>query len=1029
METVVDEWLEWYRREREAAFVELLNFSVRACGCQGVVTPEMFRELQNSEIIRRLTENFQEDSPLYPLSQRSQPWRRFCSGFCELLAVLVRRGQHRELRDGFLMDSWIAFLTGLADSQVRAFRHTGTLAALKLLSSLVEVALGVQQQQDNSQRQFEAEKGKDPGRRGTEKLELLQEQRRELREQQQELELLMNGIFKGVFVHRYRDVVPEIRGICMEELGLWVRKFPGSFLTDGHLKYLGWTLHDKHREVRLRCVRALRGIYGIAEMAPSLELFTHRFKPRLVAMAHDEEPEVALEVLRLLRDMDRNMEEVLSDEDCQNIFPVVFVSNRALATAAGEFLFQRLLEPESPGPGPGANRGFFLRLLRFFLGSQLHEHGAYLVDSLWDCAGSRLRDWDTATGMLLGTSLELPQEQALVEILSAAGIRVCRGLPPVGRSLGRKVSSRERREQQEEKSRLSRSLIPVLPQLLEKFSAEPEAVAALLELLGQLELGTVRSARMDKCLEQVLQQIQDLFHKHSRPSPVLSAASRALRALCDPELSLHGLGDIARGRLGDALGDRCHLQVTELLQAASPDEEDVYGLAATLRRLWALFSDHDLTPWALFGPLSQLLRRALDTGEVPAEVTVPAISCIFFHLFWELSRIPESETLPPELHSRISSFLSLCQSCLSEPDPGVRERAFLVLSDLLVLLGPRQLPEPALQAQLGVALEDLVFQEREQEHEGDEAAEWELQELQRRRALLAGFCRLLLIPKIAEWELQELQRRRALLAGFCRLLLQGLLEPRAGADVFKRYCKFYGDFGDIIRETLRGTRSRDRAEWARTVLLSLQQLFTELLLQEGPALRGLPEFGEIWDSLRGLPEFGEIRDLGRRLALFFSLQHPRGRQELLQLHREKREFEEIWELALFFSLQHPRGRQELLQLHSQGIQFSLQPPPEPQIPGIPGGLPLNLPFLEVLSEFSPRLPRPDRSIVLSLLERSCRERGLGPDFGADLGDFGAPLLCYRRSLSAPETPPGPPRAKRPRSSAPPAPAPGPPTPI
>uniref|UniRef100_A0A8C3US62 Cohesin subunit SA n=1 Tax=Catharus ustulatus TaxID=91951 RepID=A0A8C3US62_CATUS len=236
------------------------------------------------------------------------------------------------------MDSWIAFLTGLADSQVRAFRHTGTLAALKLLSSLVEVALGVQQQQDNSQRQFEAEKGKDPGRRGTEKLELLQEQRRELREQQQELELLMNGIFKGVFVHRYRDVVPEIRGICMEELGLWVRKFPGSFLTDGHLKYLGWTLHDKHREVRLRCVRALRGIYGIAEMAPSLELFTHRFKPRLVAMAHDEEPEVALEVLRLISGIFRNMEEVLSDEDCQNIFPVVFVSNRALATAAGEFL-------------------------------------------------------------------------------------------------------------------------------------------------------------------------------------------------------------------------------------------------------------------------------------------------------------------------------------------------------------------------------------------------------------------------------------------------------------------------------------------------------------------------------------------------------------------------------------------------------------------------------------------------------------------------------------------------------------------
>ncbi|XP_063038063.1 putative STAG3-like protein 2 [Melospiza melodia melodia] len=151
----------------------------------------------------------------------------------------------------------------------------------------------------------------------------------------------MNGIFKGVFVHRYRDVVPEIRGICMEELGVWVRKFPSSFLTDSHLKYLGWTLHDKQGEVRLRCVRALQGIYGVPEMAPGLELFTDRFKPRLVAMAHDKEPQVALEVLRLLTDMDRNLEEALSPEDCQSIFPVVFVSSRALASAAGSFLCQR----------------------------------------------------------------------------------------------------------------------------------------------------------------------------------------------------------------------------------------------------------------------------------------------------------------------------------------------------------------------------------------------------------------------------------------------------------------------------------------------------------------------------------------------------------------------------------------------------------------------------------------------------------------------------------------------------------------
>lgn len=39
---------------------------------------------------------------------------------------------------------------------------------------------------------------------------------------------------------------------------------------------------------------------------------------------------------------------------------------------------------------------------------QFHEHGTYLVDSLWGVAGSELRDWETMTTLLLqGTGEEL----------------------------------------------------------------------------------------------------------------------------------------------------------------------------------------------------------------------------------------------------------------------------------------------------------------------------------------------------------------------------------------------------------------------------------------------------------------------------------------------------------------------------------------------------------------------------------------------------------------------------------------------
>lgn len=49
------------------------------------------------------------------------------------------------------------------------------------------------------------------------------------------------------FVSVPRDVLPEIRAICIEEIGSWMQSYSTSFLTDSYLKYIGWTLHDKVR--------------------------------------------------------------------------------------------------------------------------------------------------------------------------------------------------------------------------------------------------------------------------------------------------------------------------------------------------------------------------------------------------------------------------------------------------------------------------------------------------------------------------------------------------------------------------------------------------------------------------------------------------------------------------------------------------------------------------------------------------------------------------------------------------------------
>lgn len=98
----------------------------------------------------------------------------------------------------------------------------------------------------------------------------------------------------------FRDAIAEIRAICIEEIGVWMKLYSDAFLNDSYLKYVGWTLHDRvsartpavpfllspfksnpsfqQGEVRLKCLKALQNLYTNRELFPKLELFTNRFK-------------------------------------------------------------------------------------------------------------------------------------------------------------------------------------------------------------------------------------------------------------------------------------------------------------------------------------------------------------------------------------------------------------------------------------------------------------------------------------------------------------------------------------------------------------------------------------------------------------------------------------------------------------------------------------------------------------------------------------------------------------------------------
>uniref|UniRef100_A0A8C4F0K0 Cohesin subunit SA n=1 Tax=Dicentrarchus labrax TaxID=13489 RepID=A0A8C4F0K0_DICLA len=947
MQSVVDDWIESYKHDRDVALLDLINFFIQCSGCKGVVSGEMFRNMQNSEIIRRMTEEFDEDSGDYPLTIAGPQWKKFKSSFCEFISVLVRQCQYSIIYDEYMMDTVISLLTGLSDSQVRAFRHTSTLAAMKLMTALVNVALNLSINMDNTQRQYEAERNKMVAKRANDRLELLLQKRKELQENQDEIENMMNAIFKGVFVHRYRDSIAEIRAICIEEIGVWMKLYSDAFLNDSYLKYVGWTMHDKQGEVRLKCLTALQGLYYNRELNARLELFTSRFKDRIVSMTLDKEYDVAVQAIKLLT-LVLNTDEVLTPEDCESVYHLVYSAHRPVAIAAGEFLFKKLFsqrEPEEEGApkrrgrqGPNAN--LIKTTVFFFLESELHEHAAYLVDSLWECGAELLKDWECMISLLLDDplpgeeALTDRQETALIEIMLCTVRQAAECHPPVGRGTGKRVmTAKEKKTQLDDRTRMTELFAVALPPLLAKYAVDAEKVTNLLQLPQFFDLEIYTTGRLEKHLESLLRQIREIVEKHT-DTEVLEACSKTYHALCNEEFTIFNRVDIARSQLLDELVDKFNRLLEDFLQEGEDaDEDDAYQVLSTLKRITAFHNAHDLSGWDLFTSNFKLLNTGIENGDMPEQIVIHSLQCTHYVILWHLAKSSEGSSRkmsPSVLRLCIQSF-NFCPLCFS-----FLLQAFTILCDLLLIFSHQMVsggrehleplvysPEDSLQSELLSFILNHVFIDQDEDtnngQQDDEAV-----------------------------KIEALHKRRNLLAAYCKLIIYCVVEMKTGADIFKQYMRYYNDYGDIIKETMSKTRQIDKIQCAKTLILSLQQLFNEML----------SELGHGFD--RSSSAFCGIKELARRFSLTFGLDQVKTRDAIAMLHKD-------------------------------GIEFAFKDPS----PQGEGGPPLNLAFLDILSEFSSKLMRQDKRTVHMYLERFMTFQ-----MALQREDCWLPLISYRNSLQA-----------------------------
>lgn len=143
----------------------------------------------------------------------------------------------------------------------------------------------------------------------------------------------------------------------------------------------------------------------------------------------------------------------MTDKDCEIVYELVYSSHRGVAQAAAEFLNVRLFHLDEDaidvvktrrGKKRLPNTPLIRDLVQFFIESELHEHGAYLVDSFID-NNPMVKDWECMTDLLIEEpgpgeeQLDNKQESTLIEIMVSAVRQCSTGEPPVGRGTSRKM--------------------------------------------------------------------------------------------------------------------------------------------------------------------------------------------------------------------------------------------------------------------------------------------------------------------------------------------------------------------------------------------------------------------------------------------------------------------------------------------------------------------------------------------------------------------------------------------------------------
>lgn len=644
IDEVVKDWLEAFEEHESRALADVINFVLKSAGCNGKLTEFDIEDPDGATArLTDLQEEHQATEPTdYPLIAKGKAMGNFkqsVTGFLHRLTKAI--GASGLLTSNpQLMENIEVWLSTMSTASNRSFRHTAAVASLSVITALCEVARELADQTANLKRSADAERKK--ARANKERVKDFDRKAEEASANLEFTEERLKDWFETIFIHRYRDIDPNVRRDCVAALGDWIVIMPDTFFDGHHLRYLGWLLSDDTGSTRLEVVHQLQRLYNDSDKLGGLKTFTERFRPRFVEMGTsdvDLNVRVAsIELLGVLREND-----LLEPDDIDAIGRLVFHEETRVRKAVGGFFsanvndfydskiidleglenLQELLPDasESNFEAPRIEWLKFKSLVEVLLSYDHHDqipnqmqrsdadgslilHAAgtesrftLAVDALYDKIGE-LKDWQALAGYLLfdhstgrpngGKNDPLSSfkhectlsETEEMTLLEVLNACLKRSLTDLAESItASKGKASKRDELQDDLEEAVRILSDLLPKLLKKFGDSPGTAAAVLRLEGVFGLPLLQTLRQDPTSNNaLLEDLRKQIMSHSTDEVLAPAAAAILHAKSYGELD-----DTAMEKLTSLWDD----VVGNLAELLNVDVVEVRG-ASSVQELEAL---------------------------------------------------------------------------------------------------------------------------------------------------------------------------------------------------------------------------------------------------------------------------------------------------------------------------------------------------------------------------------------------------------------------------------------------------------